>query len=377
MSAVLRKPLPALRPRKVQTAVIALVLFLGSLSATLALTLLVESDAPFDHAFSQAQGAHLTMTFAASEVTEAQLRTRGATPGVSAFAGPWKVYPWTIQEADGRIFTQPLAGRDGPGGAVDRLNLSTGRWAKKGTEVVISQQLADELGRQVGDTLTPTSDSPLPTMTVVGVASGVGNEPAAWTISDAVPLVTTGKVQTTYLMDFRLVHASTLQDITSVADVISAGIRQGAVLDTSNYLDAKLNADRTTAVMIPFLLAFSAFALLASAFIIANLVSGAVIAGTRDMGIMKSIGFTPVQVITVLAGQMLVPALVGCLAGVPVGIVASQPFLADTAHAFNLPQTFGVAPIADGLGIAGILLVVFVTTVLVCLRAGRLRAAAA
>src|SRR6202022_265549 len=236
MSAVLRKTLADLRRRKVQTAVIALVLFLSSLSATLALTLLVESDAPFDHAFSQAQGAHLTMTFAASEVTEAQLRTRGATPGVSAFAGPWKVYPWTIQEADGRIFTQPLAGRDGPGGAVDRLNLSTGRWAKKGTEVVISQQLADELGRQVGDTLTPTTDSPLPTMTVVGVASGVGNEPAAWTISDAVPLVTTGKVQTTYLMDFRLVHASTLQDITSVADLISAGIRQGAVLDTSNYL---------------------------------------------------------------------------------------------------------------------------------------------
>ena len=105
---------------------------------------------------------------------------------------------------------------------------------------------------------------------------------------------------------------------------------------------AKLDADRTTAVMIPFLLAFSGFALLASALTIGNLVSGAVIAGTRDIGIMKSVGFTPSQVVAVLAGQMLIPAIAGCGAGVPLGILASQPFLADTAHAFNLPQTFGV-----------------------------------
>lgn len=45
--------------------------------------------------------------------------------------------------------------------------------------------------------------------------------------------------------------------------------------------------------MSPFLLAFSVFALLASALIIANLVGGAVIAGTHEIGIMKSVGFTP------------------------------------------------------------------------------------
>jgi putative ABC transport system permease protein len=377
MSAVLRKTLADLRRRKLQTAIIVLVVFLSSLSATLALTLLVESDAPFDHAFQQAQGAHLTMTFAASAGTEAQLRATGSTPGVSAYAGPWKVFPWTIQEADGRTFTQPLAGRDGPGGAVDRLTIISGRWAQRNTEVVISQPMADELGQQVGDTLTSASDSPLQAMRVVGIATGVGSEPAAWTLPDGVPLVTTGKLQTTYLMDFRLVHAATHQDITAVADSISAGIRQGGVLDTSNYLDAKLNADRTTAVMIPFLLAFSAFALLASAFIVANLVSGAVIAGTRDIGIMKSVGFTPTQVVTVLAGQMLIPAVVGCFAGVPLGILASQPFLADTAHAFGLPRTFGIAPGPDALGVVAILLVVVATTGLASLRAGRMSAATA
>src|SRR6202045_2884136 len=377
MTAVIRKSLADLGRRKVQTAVILLVVFLSSLSATLALTLLVESDAPFDHAFQQAQGAPLTMTFAATAVPESELRARAGNPAVSAFAGPFKVLPWTVQQPDGQRFAEALAGRGGPGGAVDRLTLSAGRWARNNTEVVVSQQMADQVGVQIGDALTSASTSAIPTMTVVGIASGVGNEPSAWTLPGAVPLFTTGKVQTSYLMDFRLVHATTNQDVVSAANSISAGLPQGAVVDTSNYLDAKLGADRTTAVMIPFLLAFSIFALLASALIIANLVSGAVIAGTRDIGIMKSVGFTPAQVVGVLAGQMLLPAMVGCVLGVPVGILASQPFLSDTAHAFGLPRTFGVAPGPDALGVLAILLVVIATTIFASLRAGRMSAASA
>src|ERR1700726_2167505 len=159
-------------------------------------------------------------------------------------------------------------------------------------------------------------------------------------------------------MDFRLVHAATREEISSVADAIGAGIPPGAVLDSTNYLDAKLNADRTTAVMIPFLLAFSVFALLASALIIANLVGGAVIAGTREIGIMKSVGFTPAQVVRVFAGQLMIPAGLGCLLGLPAGILLSQPFLSDTAHAFGLPRTFDLAPGVDLLGLAAILMVV-------------------
>src|SRR4029077_2719730 len=169
MSAVIRKSLADLARRKVPTTVILVGVFLSSLSATLALTLLVESDAPFDHAFQQAQGAHLTMTFAASAVSESQLRARGANSAVRAFAGPFKVLPWTIQQPDGQAFTEALAGRAGPGGAVDRLTLSAGRWAQNNTEVVVSQQMADQVGVQIGDALTSASNSPIPTMTVVGI----------------------------------------------------------------------------------------------------------------------------------------------------------------------------------------------------------------
>ena len=376
MSAVLRKTLADIRRRKVQTAVVALVVFLSSLTATLALTLLVETDAPFDRAFNQVQGAHLFVTFDARKVSAAQLRATGSLPAISAAGGPWQVSPASISMAGGRTRVIPVAGRDQAGGPVDRLSLGGGRFVQRLGEVVLSRQLADEAGLRVGDTLAPGSDSPLPPLRVVGIATAIGNDAAAWVVPGQLPPVT-GPQSVQYLMAYRLRQASTPAQIAAAVDAISNAVPAQSVMDTSNYLDAKLSADRTTAVMIPFLLAFSAFALLASALIIANLVGGAVIAGTREIGIMKSVGFTPTQVVRVFAGQMLIPAGLGCVLGLPAGVILSQPFLSDTAHAFGLPRTFGVAPGVDLLGLAAILLVVVVTTLLASLRAGRQSAAAA
>ncbi|MDQ6710548.1 MAG: hypothetical protein M3Z11_08330, partial [Candidatus Dormibacteraeota bacterium] len=218
MSAVLRKSLADLRRRKVQTAVIALVLFLSSLSTTLALTLLVETDAPFDHAFQQALGAHLTMSFSASAVGAAQLESTASVPGVAAAVGPWRVDPWVIQGPFGESIVAPLAGRDGPGGPVDRLTIVSGRWAQGPGEVVLAQRLADKVGLQPGATVTSASDSPIPAMRVVGIVASIGSGPGAWALPTSVPVLTSSKPETTFLMAYRLVNAGTQQQIKTVAD---------------------------------------------------------------------------------------------------------------------------------------------------------------
>jgi putative ABC transport system permease protein len=378
MSAVLRKMLSDVARRKLQTAIVGIVVFLSSLTATLALTLLVETDAPFDRAFEQTQGAHLFVTFDSTLATEDQVRATESLSVVSAANGPWRVMPAGILIAGERERLIPVAGRADAGGPVDRISLDSGRWVLHTGEVVLSRQVADETGLRVGDTLQAASDSTMPSLRVVGVGVSLGNDAAAWVEPDQLP-ATSGPRQppAQYLVAYRLHNASTHADITNAIQVISSSVPAGAAVDTSNYLDLKLDADRTTAVMIPFLIAFSVFALLASALIIANLVGGAVIAGVREIGIMKSVGFTPAQVVTVFAGQMLIPAVVGCILGLPAGIFLSQPFLSDTAHAFGLPRTFGVAPAQDALGIGAILLVVVGTTMLASLRAGRQSAAAA
>ncbi len=377
MNPVVRKIVADIRRRKVQTGVVALVVFLSSLTATLALTLLVETDAPFDRAFDQVQGAHLLMMFDTKEVTQAQLRATGVLVAVSAAGGPWLISPASIALPGGRIRVIPIAGRDQVGGSVDRLTLDSGRYVQRLGEVVLSRQLADETRLGLGDTLTAASDSPLPSLHVVGIATALSNEAAAWVVPSQLPLVATAQPPQQYLMAYRLHQAPNAAEIASAVDAITRTVPAGAVVDASNYLDTKLRADRTTSVMIPFLLAFSAFALLASVLIVANLVAGAVIAGTRDIGIMKSVGFTPAQVVRIFAGQLLVPAGLGCVLGLPAGVLLSQPFLSDTAHAFGLPRTFALAPGIDLLGLAVILLAVVATTVLASFRAGRQSAAAA
>lgn len=378
MSAVARQALAAIRRRKLQTAIVAIIVFLSSLTSTLALTLLVETDAPFDRAFAQTQGAHLYVTFDATQATATQVQDTESLPVVAAANGPWRVMPASILLAGGRERVIPVAGRADPLGPVDHVTIDSGRWVQATGEVVLSRQMADETQLIVGDTLEAAGDSTLPSLKVVGIGVSLGNDAAAWVEPQQLPQTSApNQPPAQYLVAYRLHNASTPADIDAAIRAISAAVPQGAVADTSNYLAAKLDADRTTAVMIPFLLAFSVFALMASALIIANLVGGAVIAGTKDIGVMKSIGFTPTQVIAVFAGQMVLPAAAGALFGLPVGVALSQPFLDDTAHAFGLPRTFGFAPGPDAAGLGAILAAVAIVAVAASLRAGHQSAAQA
>ena len=67
MGAVASKTVADLRRRRLQTIVLAVVLFLGAGAATLALSILVETNEPFDHAFAAANGAHLVIDYDAAD----------------------------------------------------------------------------------------------------------------------------------------------------------------------------------------------------------------------------------------------------------------------------------------------------------------------
>ena len=86
----------------------------------------------------------------------------------------------------------------------------------------------------------------------------------------------------------------------------------------------------------PFLVAFGVIGLVMSALIVANVVSGAVVAGYRRIGMLKSIGFTPGQVVAAYAGQAAVPAIVGCLGGVVLGNLLAMPLLGQTANVYGV-----------------------------------------
>jgi putative ABC transport system permease protein len=270
-----------LRRRKLQTWVIAFVILLASGAATLALSILVETDAPFDHAFAHANGAHLVIAYDAHKVSAAQLRATATAPGVTAAAGPWLQVQAAIGTGSGG-FQGTIAGRPGPDTAVDRLTMESGRWARSPGEIVLSQSSVDSLGVSVGDRVTVGQRSNAPDYTVVGIAASISPYTQAWVLPGEIAKLHASGSSLEYQMLYRVQPNGTATDLSRAAERIARYLPPSSVVDSSNYLDVKRNADLTSSVMVPFLLAFSGFALLAAVFIIANIVSGVVIAGYRD-----------------------------------------------------------------------------------------------
>jgi putative ABC transport system permease protein len=121
--------------------------------------------------------------------------------------------------------------------------------------------------------------------------------------------------------------------------------------------------------------AFAILGLVLSVLIIATVVNGAVVSGTRTIGVLKTIGFTPGQVVVTYMGQILLPGVVGCLAGAALGVGLAIPLLGQTERAYNLPMSVGGLPawVIGGVALAT-LVIVAVSAFIPASRAGRLAA---
>lgn len=123
--------------------------------------------------------------------------------------------------------------------------------------------------------------------------------------------------------------------------------------------------------MEPFVVAFALIGLVMAVLIVANVISGAVIAQYHRIGVLKSLGLTPAQVVAVYLSRIGWPALAGCLLGVAGGYALSVPVLHQSAGAYGVGRQ--QAPLwALALALAGLLAVTLLAALGPALRAGRL-----
>lgn len=390
MRAIARKALADVRRRRFQTGVIALVSMLSALAASMALSLLVESDAPYDHAFSRANGPHLVVYFDAAKTTESQVSDTRHGPGVTQAIGPLRSTSAQVEFGQGgkgqSAITLPINvfGRSAPDLAVDRLTMFSGRWARASDEIVLSLTLTKHTQTAVGDVVSFPEAPGAPKLRVVGIAAPISSAAEAWVLPEAVsslaPAPAAGKPATPatrWVMEYRVASATDPASLTRVLNAIGSQVPAGSVAGSVSWLDARKSADLTASVMVPFLVVFSALGLLAAAFVISNVVSGMAIADRRQMGIMKSIGFTPVQVAAVLVVQVLIPMAFGATAGVFLGTLLSQPFLAETAQALGLPTFASDTALVDAGVLALVGLLGLAASLAPATRAGRMSAVSA
>jgi putative ABC transport system permease protein len=363
---------------KVQAVVIGMVLLVSTASATLGLALLAASNGPFDHAFDAQRGAHLTVTVNAARATAAQLAATRHAPGVTAAAGPF-TEATVLTESGGQPFGQlTLAGRSAPGGPVDDLVLTAGHWPDAPGQVVLNSSPGpgQVFGSQLGTTLQVTGVPGEPSLTVVGFANSITNTADGWVTPGEMAALRAPGAPPTAQMLYRFADAGGYPQVRADLAAVSQALPAGAVAGAGSWLTAQSQASGNGAIMEPFVVAFALIGLVMAVLIVGNVVSGAVVAGYHRIGVLKSIGLTPAQVVAAYLGRVGWPALAGCLAGVLAGNLLAVPVLRQSADAYGVGSQH-VPWWASVAAPAGMLALTALAALGPALRAGRLPAAQA
>ncbi|MBM7489330.1 putative ABC transport system permease protein [Micromonospora luteifusca] len=374
MSALARVVRAGVGRRRVQTIVVGLVVMIAVTSAVLGGSLMVASQGPFDRAFSQQQGAHLTAQFNAAAVTEAQLTATASAAGVAASAGPFPNAQLNLISATGDpIPPVNVVGRADAGGAVDRVSLVEGRWATAPGEIVLATGGRMQLPPQMVGRQWTVSDAPgSRAVTVVGVARSASRTADAWTTPAQLAAWAGPDGPRTYQMLYRFTTAGTAEQVQAGRTAVEATVPAAAFASAVSWLDVRRDATGETLLLVPFLIAFGMLGVVMAVLIIGNVIAGAVSTATRRIGILKALGFTPAQVVRAYVGQALIPATVGAALGVVAGNLLTVPILAQTNQLYGTNDN-GVALWVDAVVVGGALTIVAVTALAASARAGRLR----
>jgi ABC-type antimicrobial peptide transport system permease subunit len=199
---------------------------------------------------------------------------------------------------------------------------------------VVSSSYATSNKLKVGSTVTLAKTS----FKVIGVAAAS----SATTSTDAyIPLqraqdlgTSEGKSLKGYVNTI-YVAADSTSDVNSVSKSISTAI-PGSTVDNQNNLAKQLTGSVTSASnLVSNLGTWLAIAVLAAAFLLASLLTGAAVSRrVREFGTLKALGWTSRRVVGQVVGEALVIGVIGGVVGVGLGFLGSS-LISHSAHTLS------------------------------------------
>jgi putative ABC transport system permease protein len=320
---------------RVQAVVIAAVLLIATASATLGLALLNANSSPFNHAFAAQNGADMNVTADQSRATAAEFAATRHVSGVTAMAGPFTENTVQLEYQGQPWGPTNLVGRANPGGPIDDVVLNAGHWPDGPGQVVLNGYPGN-FNPVVGNTMTVSSLPGKPVLTVVGFGTSITNTADGWvTPGEGQSLLAPGSQPTAEVL-YRFASSSTQAQLTVDAAAVTKALPAGTVIDWGSWLTARQSHGDNAAIMEPFVVAFALIGLVMAVLIVGNVISGAVIAQYQRIGVLKSLGLTPAQVVAVYLSRVGLPALAGCLVGVVGGYLLAMPVLYQSAGAYGV-----------------------------------------
>ncbi|MBN2004785.1 MAG: FtsX-like permease family protein [Anaerolineae bacterium] len=327
--------------------VVSLMTLLTVISATTLLTLalatLLNLSAPYDRSFAALNGAHLWLYFDRSKMRARDVEKIAALPGVETITGLQYSVTARVRMRDSRAWLS-IRCTETPPPAVNRLLVQEGRYLEaRAEEVLATRDLADLYGLAVGDIIAVTAanqkDAALP---VIGLAYNpiwdtyrntqppylYVNEP---TFRMLFPDDTTWE----WSLGVRLRDP---EAVDVIVNQIKERLNPDALVEHTDWRNVKESANFAAQLNFMLLGTFSFFAILATVLVIVSSISAFVLSQFRQIGILKSVGFTRAQILLLYVGQYVVLTFVGCPVGILLGIWLSPLPLRNVAS--SLSTTF-------------------------------------
>ncbi len=326
---------------------VSLMILLTIVSATMLLTLalatLLNLSAPYDRSFAALNGAHLWLYFDRSKMRLRDAEKIAALPEVAATTGMQYSVAARVRMRDSRAWLS-LRCTETPPPDINRLLVQEGRYLEaRAEEVLATRDLADLYGLAVGDMIAVTAANQKDvTLPVIGLAYNpiwdiYRNTQPPYLYVNETTFRTLFPDDTTWEWSLG-VRLRDPEAVDATVSQIEELLNPDALVEHTDWRDVKESANFAAQLNFMLLGTFSFFAILATVLVIVSSISAFVLSQFRQIGILKAVGFTRVQILLLYIGQYVVLTLIGCPAGILLGIWLSPLPLRNVAS--SLSTTF-------------------------------------
>jgi putative ABC transport system permease protein len=290
------------------------------------------------------------------------LRAVRAMPEVRAAEGRRVVGGRLKLESGGWRNIQMVAIADYDNIHVNKLRPVSGAWPPPVGELLLERASLEHVNAHVGDTIiVETPDRRLRRFRIAGLVHDLNEFPTFWsnTVNAYIALPTLDRLGIPRTFDqLHLAVATGEQDkahIQQVARLVGDKIENSGRTVYWTYVpepDRHWSSDNLQAMEM-LLTVLGALALLLSGFLVVNTISALLAQHVRQIGIMKAIGASAGQIVTMYLGTVLVFSLLALLVAVPAGNLGGYAFAEYTAGMINIDVgPFQVLPGVVGLQLA-------------------------
>ncbi len=334
---------------------------------------------PWQGLFNATRGAQIWLHLAPGTNIS---RLRSQVSGIDAIAGPYPATAATIAENDQRTRVE-LRAMEPQLPAIGRPLLLSGGWLTAGslTGVVLEATFAQAIHAGTGDILVldNVDETSSVRVRVIGIAQTAdqGFYPdqtpgLIWVLPGLLRRIEPNAAHMEEVVGLRLANPAATS---VVAQQVVTQLGSSAVGNISTWQQVKQSMARRDPLLGLLLALFGLMALGAAVLAIVNVTSGRVLLQNADLGMLKTLGFTPVQVMIMLTAEH--GLLTGC--GITVGLIAAR--LLMPALLGSVPGVSAAAATVPGrwaaVIVGGCFVAVLLATAAPAWQAGRVRPVAA